>query len=157
MAPKTRVKRKATAAAQAFANMRKKQRVSLESEESLPTGSETALSLIASPGVEETPAIDVASVTDSCPKTSQNMLGKFAEEWLETLDKEETKSVSLFLCYQLVHMFSFTETKAAEYAAAMVKKQCGDGGVDWSTMMEFFPNLSRDIINELVYFARMRN
>ena len=67
-------------------------------------------------GVEE------GTTADSSPKTSQDILGKFAEDWLETLDKDETKSVSLFLCYQLVHVFSFTATKATEYAAAMVKK-----------------------------------
>ena len=186
MAPKPRVKRKAAAATQASANIRKKQKVSSESVESLPTGSETAPISIPSPGVEETPAIDGASVAgpssgvegvnmaglssggegasvagtsagsegarvagpssrgtgssleivpgtsveetsggsaaDSTPKTSQDILGKFAEDWLETLDKDEIKSVSLFLCCQLVHMFSFTETKAAEYAATMVKK-----------------------------------
>ena len=60
--------------------------------------------------------------SDSCLKTSQDILGKFVEDWLETLDKEEVKSVSCFLCYQLECMFSFTQTKAAEYAAAMVKK-----------------------------------
>ena len=53
------------------------------------------------------------------PKTS---LQKYAEDWLQTLDKEGIKSVSLFLCYHLVHIISFTETKAAEHAAAMVKK-----------------------------------
>ena len=42
MAPKTSAKRKAAAASQAAATSRKKQRVSLESADSLPTGSETA-------------------------------------------------------------------------------------------------------------------
>ena len=32
------------------------------------------------------------------------------------------KSVAIFLCYQLVSMFSFTETKAAEYAAQMINR-----------------------------------
>ena len=30
--------------------------------------------------------------------------------------------IPLFLCYHFVHAFSFTETKAAEYAASMMKK-----------------------------------
>ena len=60
---------------------------------------------------------------DSTPRTFQtDMLGDFVEEWLETLDKNEIKSISLFLCYHFVHAFSFTETKAAEYAAYMMKK-----------------------------------
>lgn len=62
-----------------------------------------------------------ATVADPDPysKTSQDILGKFVEDWLETLDKEEMKSVSLFLCYQLV---PYSETMAAEYAASMPKK-----------------------------------
>ena len=77
--------------------------------------------------VAETSVIDDVSVagpadSDSCLKTSQDILGKFVEEWLETLDREEVKSLSCFLCYRLECMFFFTQTKAAEYAAAMVKK-----------------------------------
>ena len=70
-------------------------------------------------GVEGAMAADPES---SSRVTSQEILGKFVEDWLETLDKQEIQSVSLFLCYHLVHMFSFTETKAAEHAATMVKK-----------------------------------
>lgn len=60
--------------------------------------------------------------TASSGRSPQEILGGFAEDWLDSLDKEEIKSISLFLCYNLVSMFSFTETKAAEYAAAMVNK-----------------------------------
>ena len=63
------------------------------------------------------------TAVDSTPRTFETeMLGDFVEEWLETLDKNEIKSISLFLCYHFVHTFSFTETKAAEYAASMMKK-----------------------------------
>ena len=55
-------------------------------------------------------------------KSSQEILGKFVEEWLQVLGKEEVKSVAMFLCYHLVSMFSFTETKAAEYAALLLNK-----------------------------------
>ena len=71
-------------------------------------------------GGEETTAETTA--VDSTPRTSQDILGDFAEDWLETLDKNEIKSISLFLCYHFVHAFSFIETKAAEYAASMMKK-----------------------------------
>ena len=71
-------------------------------------------------GGEETTA--ETTTVDSTPRTSQDILGDFAEDWLETLDKNEIKSISLFLCYHFVHAFSFTETKAAEYAASMMKK-----------------------------------
>ena len=47
------------------------------------------------------------------------MLGKFVDEWLH---KEERASVALFLFHHLVGMFSFTETKAAEYDATMLNK-----------------------------------
>ena len=71
-------------------------------------------------GGEETTAETTA--VDSTPRTSQDILGDFAEDWLETLDKNKIKSISLFLCYHFVHAFSFTETKAAEYAAFMMMK-----------------------------------
>ena len=55
-------------------------------------------------------------------RVTQKILGKFAEEWLETVDKEDLKSIAMFLCFQLVKQFEFTETKAAEYTAAMLNK-----------------------------------
>ena len=174
MAPKTSTKRKAAAASQAAANSKKKQRVSLESADSLPTGSETApcssaslpsgadrdgasvavpgpsagiervsftsptssvagpsssaaaasvsTEITPSPSAEGTGCMQGESAGGSAPKTPQEILEVFAEDWLETVDKDEIKSISLFLCYHLVSMFSFTETKAAEYTAAMLKK-----------------------------------
>ena len=59
-------------------------------------------------GGEETTAW---TTVDSTQKTHQEMLGDFAEDWLETLDKDEIKSISLFLCYHFMHVFSFTELK----------------------------------------------
>ncbi len=47
---------------------------------------------------------------------------KFVEEWLQAMGKDDVKSIAIFLCYQLVDMFSFTETKAAEYAAQMINR-----------------------------------
>ena len=82
------------------------------------TGS--ALEDIRGTGGEETTSEN--TTVDSTPRTSQDILGDFAEDWLETLDKDEIKSISLFLCYHFVHAFSFTETKAAEYAASMMKR-----------------------------------
>ena len=70
---------------------------------------------------------DVASVgatgsVETNTKSSHEILGKFVEEWLQVLGKEDMQSVAMFLCYHLVSMFSFTETKAAEYAAQMLNK-----------------------------------
>ena len=70
-------------------------------------------------GDEETTARTTA---DSTRRSPQEILEDFAEDWLETLDKDEIKSISLFLCYHFMHAFSFTETKATECAASMVKK-----------------------------------
>ena len=63
-----------------------------------------------------------AGDTATTSKPSQQMLGKFVDEWMQVLDKEEVESVAMFLCYHLVGMFSFTETKSAEYAAKMLNK-----------------------------------
>ena len=40
------------------------------------------------------------------------------------------------MCYHLVSTFSFTETKAAEYAATMLKKNEDDGEMKLSAMVE---------------------
>ena len=84
-------------------------------------GEETGSALEDVPGTggEETTAETTA--VDSTPRTSQDILADFAEDWLETLDKDEIKSITLFLFYHCA-CISFTETKAAEYAASMMKK-----------------------------------
>ena len=61
MVPKSRVRKKTSEAGLQSADLRKKQRVSSESGEATPTSVETLPSSTAS-GLEETPAIDVASV-----------------------------------------------------------------------------------------------
>ena len=92
-------------------------------------------------------------------KSSQEILGKFVEVWLQVLGKEEMKSVAMFLCYHLVSMFSFTETKAAEYAALMLNKS--DRTVQrWRSglieKMKSCPNQSMENTNALVYHGRMK-
>ena len=75
--------------------------------------------------MEESVETDIARVTADDPmtsRTSQEILGKYVDEWLQVLGKEEVKSVAMFLCFHLVSTFSFTETKAAEYAATMLNK-----------------------------------
>ena len=71
---------------------------------------------IPSTGGEETTAETTVHFTQRTPQEI------FAEDWLETLDKDEIKSISLFLCYHFMHAFSFTETKLAECGTSMVKK-----------------------------------
>ena len=61
-----------------------------------------------------------------------------------------------------MHAFSFTETKAAEYTASMMKKS------DWTVRKwrsalidndgpEYFPNRSKGATNEAVFFGKTRN
>ena len=67
----------------------------------------------------------MATGPDDTPTTSgpsQEILGRFVDEWLQVLGKDEIKSIAMFLCFHLVTFFSLTETKAAEYAATMLKK-----------------------------------
>ena len=68
---------------------------------------------VSSESVPSATGIEGDSVNEPFPK---EILGKFAEDWLEILDKY------LYLCYHFVDMFTFTETKAAEDTAAMVTK-----------------------------------
>ena len=70
---------------------------------------------------EDTDSVS-AEDTATTSKSSQEILGKFVDEWLQVLDKEETESVAMILCYYLMGMFSFTETKAADCAATMLNK-----------------------------------
>ena len=62
MAPKSRVKRKTAASSQLSTDVRKKQHMSSKATEATPKGVETLPSSTPS-GLEETPAIDVASET----------------------------------------------------------------------------------------------
>ena len=55
-------------------------------------------------------------------RNHHNVLGRFASEWLQALDRDNTNVLALFLSHQVVDMFSFTQIHAAEYAAAMVQK-----------------------------------
>ena len=108
-------------------------------------------------GGEETTAETTA--VDSTPRTSQDILGYFAEDWLETLDKNEIKSISFFLCYHFVHAFSFIETKAEEYAASMMKKSDRTARGCRSTLIDdgVLPELEQCATNEAVFFGKTRN
>ena len=47
---------------------------------------------------------------------------QFVEDWVLSLNGEDTISLSLFLTFHLAQLLNFTSTKAAEYAAIMVGK-----------------------------------
>ena len=167
MAPKSRMKKKATAAGLTSGEVRKKQRTSLESTEPPDTASETSHPLESLSAAAIVSAASTASVSSQIqsepttplpvsshespslpdpsssiteelavtpdatetqesdemqPSDPHELLGRFAKEWVESLDRDDTKSLALFLSYQLVDVFSFSKTNAAEYAAAMVHK-----------------------------------
>ena len=49
------------------------------------------------------------------------ILSGFSDEWFDVLDKDEKKSLAMFLCHNLALHFQLSYTKAAEMAAVMVK------------------------------------
>ena len=53
-------------------------------------------------------------------KSRLEILKDFSDQWVMTLDHEDKKPLSIFLCHNLVTVFSFTKTHAAEYTAKMV-------------------------------------
>ena len=55
-------------------------------------------------------------------RSQLEILQEFSENWLQSLDRDDLKSLAIYLCYQFVSELSFTETRAAEYAAMMVGK-----------------------------------
>ena len=50
------------------------------------------------------------------------VLEEHVESWVQSLDHEDRKSVGMLLCLVLVKELSFTETRAAELAANVIKK-----------------------------------
>ena len=62
------------------------------------------------PGAVEDVDTETEMLTSAIPTTStqtQQILGKFVDEWLQVLGKKEMKSVAIFLCYHLVSMLSY--------------------------------------------------
>ena len=53
---------------------------------------------------------------------AQAVLTQFVEDWVLTLDRENTISLALFLTYNFVSLFNFSYTKAAEYVGIMISK-----------------------------------
>ena len=50
------------------------------------------------------------------------VLEEHVESWVQSLDHEDRKSVGMLLCLVLVKELFFTETRAAELAAKVIKK-----------------------------------
>ena len=49
-------------------------------------------------------------------------MAQFAEEWVAVLDRDNKRSLTVFLCYYLVTLLSFTETRAAEFVSTIIGK-----------------------------------
>lgn len=68
---------------------------------------------------DEDPTFDPADELSSNPNVK---LEQYIEDWLCSLDREDTVSLGIFLAFQLEHLLNFTATKAAEHAAIMIGK-----------------------------------
>ena len=83
--------------------------------------------VVAATSTHETESMDCGTDNPSTDSLSSELsrkaiLRQFCDEWLESLDRDDLKSLSSFLCHQFVSLFQFTETKAAHYAANMVDR-----------------------------------
>ena len=54
--------------------------------------------------------------------SAQSVLTQFVEDWVSTLDRENTISLALFLTYNLTSLLNLSYTKAAEYSGIMINK-----------------------------------
>ena len=76
--------------------------------------------------MDETPGpsgtAETATEDASEERTAHEILCQFSEEWLKVLDRDDKKSLVLFLCYNLTCYFKLNNTQAAEMAAQMVNK-----------------------------------
>ena len=63
-----------------------------------------------------------ASQTTSPESSPTQIMTECSEEWLKVLDRDDKKSLAMFLCYNLSLHFQLTYTQAAEVAATMINK-----------------------------------
>ena len=103
----------------------KKSRIDQESSHSMSPGPITSQSTLeqgrslSTDPTDEDPTFDPAEEMSSNPHLK---LEQHIEEWVCSLDRDDTISLGLFVAFYLEHTLSFTATKAAEYAAIMLGK-----------------------------------
>ena len=86
-----------------------------------PTQSSSADTVSASI-VPQTSATEASQADiSSPPRTQQEILKDFPDEWIVSLDRDDKKSLEMFLCHKLVAHFQLRYTEAAEVTAAMVE------------------------------------
>ena len=81
---------------------------------------------IPTPTSANDPESDRSDATFDCEQeatsSSQAVLEQFVEDWVMTLDRENTISLALFLTYNLVNLLNLSFTNAAEYIGIMIGK-----------------------------------
>ena len=60
--------------------------------------------------------------SSSINRSAAETLSQFSDEWIDILDRDDKKSLAMFLCHNLSLHFNLSYTKAAEMAAEMIKK-----------------------------------
>ena len=60
--------------------------------------------------------------SSSINRSAAEILLQFSNEWIDVLDRDNKKSLAMFLCHNLSLHFNLSYTKAAEMAAEMIKK-----------------------------------
>ena len=124
MPPKSKKKRQSIEAAARGREILKKARLGQDSSETAVSPSDTygpAQRDIPQPR-EEAGQSGLQSGEDVSDVSPLEVLEEYVESWVQSLDHEDRKSVSMLLCLVLVKELSFTETRAAELAANVLKK-----------------------------------
>ena len=131
MAPKSKRKQQSEAAAAiGKESIKKIKNISSESQPSVSvqadTGSQPVSEPVVTPGSVSEPIHTQDSESQSQatlePRPQREVLKQFSQEWLMSLDHDDTKSLAIFLCYNLAQHFSMKETEAAELTAVMIGK-----------------------------------
>ena len=125
MLPKSKRARQSSAAAGQGREALKKARSDLEIESSETVSHTTASTSVAAGDMhaEAAPMSAASSSSTTEPVADpKKTLQDFAEKWVQSLDQEDKKCLAMPFCSTLVNEFSFTETRAAEFAAKIVNK-----------------------------------
>ena len=128
MAPKSKRKTLSAAALEiARETIKKLKETSRESAPSTPdpstsTSQPDTVASGSAASSSNAPADNSQSQTGTEPRGSHDILEQFSEEWIMSLDHDDKKSLSMFLCYNLSLHFKMKDTEAAELTAKMVHK-----------------------------------
>ena len=125
MPPKSKRARQSLAAAAQGREALKKARSDLEtgSGETVPATTASTSVTTGETHVDAAPmSVDSSSSATEPVADPKEILEEFVEERVQTLDREDKKGLAMLLCSTLVNELSFTETRAAEFAARIIHK-----------------------------------